>query len=197
MTDQTPDPGPAENSPELQGLLRSLPTVFAAFHDTYARPYLGYAHLNLGNRDDAVRVVEQVFTELGRTWDDVMLQGNYRAHGWATLKEHVVAMLALHGRQQAMVETATFDSVLRAGRRRMADLESGLGLYAAIARLPERQSDIVILRHVLGWETKAIADLMGIELASVRSHLRMARNRLARDLNLRLDHDDEGALGDR
>jgi RNA polymerase sigma-70 factor (ECF subfamily) len=38
-------------------------------------------------------------------------------------------------------------------REQMASIDSGLGLYEAIARLPERQFDAVLLRYVLGYDS--------------------------------------------
>ncbi|WP_308251465.1 RNA polymerase sigma factor [Streptomyces albireticuli] len=53
-----------------------------------------------------------------------------------------------------------------------------------MTRLPERQYDVIVLRYVLGYPTSRVAEIMGISPATVRSHVRGARRRLAHDLHL-------------
>ncbi|ARZ66683.1 hypothetical protein SMD11_1018 [Streptomyces albireticuli] len=82
------------------------------------------------------------------------------------------------------METAAFTAVRDATRTRLQALESRLGLYAAITRLPERQYDVIVLRYILGYPATRVAEIMGISPATVRSHARGARRRLAHDLHL-------------
>ncbi|MFE2373445.1 RNA polymerase sigma factor [Streptomyces sp. NPDC059398] len=57
-------------------------------------------------------------------------------------------------------------------------------LYAAIARLPERQYDVLLLRYVLQYDQARTAFIMGVPQETVRSHIRHAKRKLARDLGL-------------
>jgi len=63
-------------------------------------------------------------------------------------------------------------------------MESVMGLYTAIAGLPERQYDVVVLYYVLGYTSPHIAKIMGIKPDTVRSHRRLARQRIAIKLGL-------------
>jgi RNA polymerase sigma-70 factor (ECF subfamily) len=63
-------------------------------------------------------------------------------------------------------------------------LEGEIGLYGAIAALPERQYDVMVLRYVLRAPDEDVAAYLGIELSTVRSHVRHARRRLARMLDI-------------
>ncbi|MGJ5748580.1 sigma-70 family RNA polymerase sigma factor [Streptomyces puniciscabiei] len=72
-------------------------------------------------------------------------------------------------------------------REHMAFMESRIGLYEAIARLPERQFDVVLLHYILGYDFGKTAKLMGIRQATVRSLCRHAKERLALDLGLSVE----------
>ncbi|MCF6523138.1 sigma-70 family RNA polymerase sigma factor [Streptomyces sp. JJ36] len=126
-----------------------------------------------------------------------MEEANPAASAWAHLKEAVDEVLLRLGRTSAMAETAVFQRVVRVvlegARDEFAAMESHVGLYPAIARLPARQFDVVVLHYVLDHTTAQTADIMGITEATVRSHRLHARQRIAQDLGLELgpDHDEE------
>jgi RNA polymerase sigma factor (sigma-70 family) len=163
----------------------TLPPAFEAFHQLYHKPYLHYAHMQIGDGAAAQRAVDRTFTDLALNWAHVLRQSSPEAHAWKLLKQRVTQQLRMDGRELALVETAAFArAALRAAKGRFAALESGIGLYAAIARLPERQYDVIVLQYVLGYPTEKTARTMGIADATVRSHLRLAKRRLARELGL-------------
>jgi DNA-directed RNA polymerase specialized sigma24 family protein len=172
-----------------------LPPAFVAFHELYHKPYLRYAHTQLGNRLAAERAVRRTFTHLALSWAHVMRQSSPEAHAWKLLKQRVSQQQRADGHELAMVETAAFaHAALRADQDRFADLESGIGLYAAISRLPERQYDVIVLQSVLGYPTDKTARTMGVAQAAVRTHMRLAKRRLARELGIMADRD--GGLDD-
>jgi RNA polymerase sigma-70 factor (ECF subfamily) len=182
---------------ELTVPVPQLPEAFWAFHRQYYRGYRRYAHVHLGDRHTAGHLVHQVFMHLALNWARLMEEANPAASAWALLKESVAGELQRQGRRPAMTETAVLQrvmrSVLESSRQEFAVIESALGLYPAIARLPERQFDVMVLRHVLGYSTATTARIMGVTDATVRSHRHLARRKLARELgiNLGADCDDE------
>ncbi|MDG9709670.1 RNA polymerase sigma factor [Streptomyces sp. DH10] len=182
MSGQQPDPW--ADQAVRDDLAAVLPTTFVAFYSRQHRAYLRYAHVQLDSREGAEKVVEDVFVQLARAWTHVLQQPNVDAYAWAALKEEVVRRLEIQGRTLALVETAAFAAVRHASRSRFTVLESKLGLYAAIARLPERQYDVILLCFVLGHPMRRVAELMGISYGTVRSHLRGARRRLSRELGI-------------
>ncbi|MFB7462450.1 RNA polymerase sigma factor [Streptomyces sp. NPDC056224] len=166
---------------ELAGV---LPVDFTAFHSQHHRAYLRYAHLQLGGRKDAEDVVDDVFTFLLKVWPHALKEASLHAFAWAALREHVERRMAALNRPVAMVETAWFAALRRSSRERLELLESTLGLYTAIADLPERHYDVVLLAFLLGNEYDTVARMMGIAPATVRSHIRGARRTLSRKLGV-------------
>ncbi|MER6145180.1 sigma-70 family RNA polymerase sigma factor [Streptomyces sparsogenes] len=177
--------------------LPQLPAAFWAFHDQYYQAYRRYAHVHLGDPHAAGELVHQVLMHLAMNWARLMEEANPAASAWALLKERVAGELQLQGRQPAMPETAILQLVMRgvleSSRQEFEVIESALGLYPAIARLPERQFDVMVLRYVLGFSTDATARIMGVTNATVRSHCHLARRKIAKELGMPLgpDCDDE------
>ena len=93
------------------------------------------------------------------------------------------------------MHTATLQRAARATlealRRQFEVMESALGLYTAIAALPERQYDVVVLHYVLGYPSQQVANIMGIRPDTVRAHRRSARERIASKLGLDIPAGDE------
>lgn len=170
-----------------------IPVAFWAFHRQFRSAYRHYAYLQLGDERMAGRVVHLVFLSLLRGWHRLMEEDNPAASAWAHLKEAVDEILIFENRESALPETAAFQHVRRAvledARNEFDAMESSLGLFPAIARLPARQFDVVVLHYVLDYRTSATARIMGVTDATVRSHRTAARHRLAQDLGLELGPD--------
>ncbi|WP_369387202.1 RNA polymerase sigma factor [Streptomyces sp. CG1] len=183
--------GPQQPQRVIRTMTTELPTAFWAFHNLYYRPYLEYAHIQLGDQHSAGELVHATFMDLALNWPDMMEDANHEAYAWALLRERIAEELHLQGRTPATVETAAFARVNRAAlesvRDQLADMESALGLYAAISRLPERQFDVMVLLYVLGYPTDRTAHILGVTPATVRSQARHAKRKLARDLDLSVD----------
>jgi RNA polymerase sigma-70 factor (ECF subfamily) len=169
------------------------PAAFWAFHQQYYLTYRSYAELQLGAPPEAEELVDKVFVRLAVQWHALLQEESPAAVAWSLLKTSVAERLILTERQPAMPQTATFHRVTRtlleSYRAKFAMLESSLGLYTAISRLPCRQFDVIVLQYVLGHPTRHTASIMGVTEATVRSHRRLARTALARELDL----DTEGA----
>ncbi|MFJ6751787.1 MULTISPECIES: RNA polymerase sigma factor [unclassified Streptomyces] len=183
---------PARRRPQGAGLLSSsdhqLSLTFKAFLATHARKWLTYAYLHTGSQPAAREVTRAAYRRLGDLWPHALRQASVEAFAWSVLKERVVEWLYDHQQPTALTETAAFavvtQALLRECQQQFALLESQLGLYAAIARLPERQCDVIVLRHVIGYDDGQIAALLGVDEVTVRSHASRGKRKLAAALGI-------------
>ncbi|ANS70772.1 ECF subfamily RNA polymerase sigma factor [Streptomyces lincolnensis] len=202
MTGQTPDDAGEQVVQESADM---MPPAFWAFHELYHQAYFEYAFVQLGDQVAADQLVDQTFVFLAVIWQQVTEQEKPETLAWTLLKERVAAELEAQGKEPAALETLAFERAIRAAcdpvldsfraefRAQVTELEDSMGLYAALARLPERQFDVMVLHFALGFTTKRTALVMGVCEATVRSTRRAAKRRLAEQLGLDYgeDTDDE------
>ncbi|MGW4031724.1 RNA polymerase sigma factor [Streptomyces sp. NPDC004838] len=172
-----------------------LTLTFEAFHQFHRTLWMRFAHTQVGTHKAAEKVVDAACARLQKNWNQALSQESVPRYAWTVLKEEVQNWLDKRGDTPQLVGTAAFRKavgklLLHEMRDDFAALSGELGLYAAISRLPERQYDVVVLLFVLGQKEEEVADYLGIEIATVRSHVRHARRSLARELDVR--HENEG-----
>ncbi|MBZ4321958.1 RNA polymerase sigma factor [Streptomyces huiliensis] len=157
----------------LQGVEYRMPSDLEAFCDLYARTHLRYAHAMLRDEEAAKTVVRRVYVHLALNWVMVLKEESPATYAFSYLKQCVETQL----RQAAR-------ATLEAMRRQLQVMDSALGLFSAIASLPPRQYDVIVLRYVLGYPCSHIAYVMGIKVDTVRTHRRLAKERIATKLGL-------------
>ncbi|MFJ9590718.1 RNA polymerase sigma factor [Streptomyces acidicola] len=194
-------PSTAAGLNALRGVHYVMPPDLEAFVDLYARAHLRYAHTMLGDKPAAKAVVQRCYSHLALNWAAVLKEESPEAYAWRLLKQRVELHLRITGtpgrsasaspvvRTTAMQRAAR--ATLEALRRQLEVMESPLGLYTAIAALPERQYDVIVLHYVLGYSSQQVANIMGIKPDTVRGHRRSARERIASKLGLDIPTDDE------
>ncbi|MGD1221985.1 MULTISPECIES: RNA polymerase sigma factor [Streptomyces] len=189
----------------LNGIHFEMPASLDAFYRRYSRPQVRYASTILGSTEAAKAVVRSLYTHLALNWAAVLLQeGGPEAYAWRALKMRVETHARMtytptaDGRSTTASTndrtTAVHEAVratLSAVRTQMASLDSPIGLYTAIAALPERQFDVIILQYALGYPSRHAAEIMGIHEGTVRTHRRLARQRIAAKLDIDLGDDEE------
>lgn len=157
-------------------------TIFEVFYERYQGAWRHYAYLYTGDAHTAEEIVDRFTGRLMQNWERALEQESVARYAWDLYKDVVEHWLAERGDEPRLVQTAAFARVARTAmeycRGQFEVMEESLGLYSAIARLPERQRDVIILRHVMGYPDSRVADILGITEASVRSHLRHARRSL-------------------
>ncbi|MDG9702839.1 RNA polymerase sigma factor [Streptomyces sp. DH37] len=195
----TPDNVPVDvdaDPPRPSAPHRRMTLTFDAFHEYHHKVWLRYARTQVGGRAAAEAVVEAACGHLLRHWNHVLEQESVPAYAWTVLKERIREWLDRNGRSPALTETAAFEAACRGRllgelldeRDGFTALENGLSLYAAIAELPERQHDAVVLRYVLGCTEEDVAQYLGCGAVAVRTHVRHAKRKLAARLGLRGNH---------
>ncbi|GAA2673077.1 hypothetical protein GCM10009864_49630 [Streptomyces lunalinharesii] len=162
--------------------------TFQAFLATHARKWLAYAYLHTGSEDAARDVTSAAYGRLSQMWPHALRQASVEAYAWSLLKEQVMEWLYDRRQPIALTGTAAFavvtHALLRECQQQFAMLESQLGLYAAISRLPERQCDVIVLRHVVGYRDGEIAALLGVDEVTVRSYASRGKRKLAAALGI-------------
>ncbi|MFM9584267.1 sigma-70 family RNA polymerase sigma factor [Streptomyces caniscabiei] len=192
----------AEDLNALRGIEYVMPPALEAFINLYSRPHLRYAHAMLGDKTAAIAVVRRCYSHLALNWAVVLKQESPEGYAWRLLKQRVELHARITGSAQgrspsarpgrrAAIMQRTARATLEAMRQQLKVMESPLGLYTAIAALPERQYDVIVLRYVLGYPTHQVANIMGIKPDTVRGHRRSARKRIASKLGLNISAGDE------
>ena len=165
-----------------------LQLSFVTFVENHQLSWLRFAHLNVGNHAIAEQLVDEVTEQLEGTWAQALTEDSVERYALNLVKTAIVRWQGEHASAADFVPNAAFLRAMRDGRADFERLEESLGLYSAIAELPERQFTVVVLHFVLGYTDRRTAVLLGISLTTVRTHIHHARKRLAKQLNL---HDPE------
>jgi RNA polymerase sigma-70 factor (ECF subfamily) len=162
--------------------VRRAKTIFEVFYERYQGAWRHYAYLHTGDPRVAEEIVDRFTGRLMQNWERALEQESVARYAWELFKTVIAHWLEEQGDEPRLVQTAAFSRVARTAmdycRGQFEVMEESLGLYSAIAALPERQRDVIILRHVMGYPDGKVADILGITEPSVRSHLRHARRSL-------------------
>lgn len=97
-------------------------------------------------------------------WDEVSVMANPAGYLYRVGRSRV----RVRGRHSKFTATP-LDEAAVAGPSRIPEIEPGLG--QALAHLSERQRVAVFLIHGMDWKRQDVADLLGISVNSVGSHL--------------------------
>lgn len=143
---------------------------FDALFRAYSGKVLAYARHHLGNPQDAEDAVSQVFLKIQEKWHTYdPAQGAVSTWIYAITRNEVCDVLRRRSREPGVTED--FDRVparepapeeALSAKARLEELE------AALARLPERERDIVILRFYSGLPSREVAARMGLSDGNVR-----------------------------
>ena len=155
----------------------------AAVSDLYAAHWSGLtrlALLMLGDRPSAEDVVQEAFTELYRRWDTIRESAKAPGYLRSTVlnrSRSVLRRRALARRyqppEQPPVWSPEHDAMLGEDRREV---------LVALAALPPRRREVLVLRFYLNLSDAEIAETLGISEVTVRSTASRALAALGRAL---------------
>jgi len=140
---------------------------------------MGYAAKFLWNRHDAEEVVQDAFKEAVKSGlavcDERVLPWMFRTVG------NLCRNLRRKRRPEALAEWIEPSTASTPGgaMQRAEELER---LRAAVEELPEQQRTALVLRTMERMEYAQVAEIMELSVAAVRTHVHLARRRLAEAL---------------
>jgi RNA polymerase sigma-70 factor (ECF subfamily) len=142
---------------------------------------MSFAYLQLGSDADTEDAVDATFDSVMDKWHQMLEMEHLEAYAWAILKNRIKDQQRKRQRRPEPMDIAAFEAALRDISDDPYDgLVDAITLYSAARRLSERQRDLIVLCYGLGYTSVEAAALLGLEEATVRSHLCQARRRLAR-----------------
>jgi RNA polymerase sigma-70 factor (ECF subfamily) len=131
-----------------------------------------YLTVKLGSPDDAEDVLQEVFCRLLKYSFRVRLVRNLRAFAFRVARNEASRFLQrkIHGERAAQPSTGFAESLRRSYSG--PDGLSEQAVAAALARIPDEQREVIILRIFEGLSFREIAALSGQSLNTVASRYR-------------------------
>lgn len=148
---------------EATAVRRGLPSFDETFPRLFSDSYRVAFRL-LGNRTEAEDVAQEACARAYSRWATV----HDYAEPWCVRVAANLALDALRARSRAHRR----DERLSAEHPRStgAAVDDRLDLYAALARLPRRQRDVVVLRYLGDQSEQRTAAALGVSVGSVKTH---------------------------
>lgn len=178
-------------------------SAFARVLDLYHPAMLRIARSHVRSQATAEEVVQD-------TWL-AALDGIDRFEGRAALKTWLFRILRniargrgrrddrmrsfsdLSGEANDPIEALIDDASSRDPEQKVLDRELGQRIDAAIATLPTRQQEVIVLRDVEGWSAEEVCNVLGVSDTNQRVLLHRARERVRKALRDYID--EEGGSG--
>ncbi len=152
---------------------------FAELYEREYRPVVGLAYALTGSRAVAEELAQDAFTAAYRNWAQV--SGYDQPATW--VRRVLVNASRSWGRRRGAELRAL--TRLRNRRPLAAELaEADHEFWAAVRRLPTRQSQAVALHYLEDRPVGEIAEILGVSIGSVKTHLHRGRHGLADALGL-------------
>lgn len=180
-------PGPNQQPPHHRNPGAALsagpavpPLEHQAFTELNRAAYRAYARLFV-SEEEAREVVAETFDVLWFRWDEALASADVVPFAWSVLRGSVMAR-ACHTDGCPELARTAFDTValslLSTPAARFAQIEESMSLFKAISRLPAHQLDVMVLTYLRGMDHAAVADVLGVPIASVHTADRYARKTL-------------------
>ncbi|MER5766286.1 helix-turn-helix domain-containing protein [Streptomyces sp. NPDC001985] len=165
---------------------RTPPVNHLAFTEFNGATYTAYARTFLRNRTEADRAVTETFDLLWLRWDEALASSDVQSFAWPILRRSVMQRTP-HTAGRPELVRAAFDTVVLGETADLTaqflQMSESMLLFQAMSRLPDLQLDVMVLKHLRGRTTEAVATTLGIPIALVYSAERHARRFLTTALD--------------
>lgn len=184
---KTPLVGPGPASARLRGRARieERPLVeltragFVEIYDRHAERVFAICLRMVGDREQAEELTQDVFVHV---WEN---RGRYREEGaiggWLS---RLTVNLVLNRRRSEQRRTRREDMAREPGPNvaHGPEAEERIDLERAVAALPERAREVLVLHDIEGYPQAEVARLMGTAVGTVKAQLHRARRLLRESL---------------
>ncbi|MER5555211.1 helix-turn-helix transcriptional regulator [Streptomyces sp. NPDC002793] len=160
------------------------PTAHLGFTQAMRRPYTTYARAFLQTDQRAQWVVAETFDILWVNWREATASPDTPRHAWLLLRSRVMSR-AFQRENHPDLRAAAFQTAGQAEIDDLAERMARIGRLAdffdAVARLPQDQLDVTVLRYLCGIDADAVPGIVGLPLAIAHTldhHARGALNGL-------------------
>ena len=182
MTVPAKPPASATDAEEVRAFLGGDEAAFERLVDRYQRPVLSLCQRLIG-AGDAKDLFQDAFLQCYRALPQLRAPGAFRT--WLfriTVRRARRHLLARPG-PGALADADGFAAPpVPAGTDRLELDEDVARLRSSLARLPERQREVVVLRHYEDLSFAEIATILGIREDAARANHYQGLKRLRRDL---------------
>ncbi|MDH6137895.1 RNA polymerase sigma factor (sigma-70 family) [Kitasatospora sp. MAA4] len=160
----------------------ALPIEFEALYLAQNDTFLHFAEIELGDSGTAVQVITDVFLYVLVTWDQMLAEPNFMEAAWEVLRAAVAYEKRRRHRDQSIQDAPSFFWKMTFGHAMVSSRAQFSRepdeLRQAIAKLPPRQFDVIVLKHFMERSREDIAWLLGIKAVTVDHHHRRAQAHL-------------------
>lgn len=150
---------------------------FDSFYRREVRSVVGLAYVLSGSRSGAEDLAHEGFVAAYRQWERISSLDDPGA--WV---RRVVANRSVSGFRRRKAEVKALFRLGPASFQLTEFPSESAHIWREVRRLPKRQAQAVVLRHVDGQSISQIADILECSENTVKTHLRRAKKRLAQTL---------------
>jgi RNA polymerase sigma-70 factor, ECF subfamily len=161
------------------------------FEELYTSAFgrlVGQLFLVTGDLHEAEEVVQEAFTRAAGRWP--RLREYDVPEQWV---RRVAIDLATDGRRRVRRRLAVLAQLDAEAAAVVPPISvDGLAVAAALATLPRRQRQVVVLRYLLDLPVREVASQLSMPVGTVKSRLARARSALAAQLDVEIDRPRSG-----
>jgi DNA-directed RNA polymerase specialized sigma24 family protein len=157
------------------------PVEHQGFTELNSRPYTDYARVFIPDARQADHVVAETFDVLWLRWEEALTSADLQRFAWRVLRQAVMARTPHTDNGHPELLAASFNTVVLSqtpASQQFAQIEESMTLFQAIGRLPDHWLDVMVLKYLRGMDDSAIADVLGVPIASVDHADRYAQQQL-------------------
>lgn len=186
------DHGRLSDEELVRSFLDGDQAAFEELVDRYQPTIMNLAYRLLGNRADAADVCQEVFLILLRKLHSFRGEAKFSTwlyrvamnacHDHARRSRHHLSLADSPDDEMPEMEQRLPDEGAESPESSMEREEIRRRVQEAIVRLPFKFRQVIYLHDISGYDYKEVAEILGINLGTVKSRLNRARNRLAAEL---------------